>query len=67
MLVSRASRIADDEIDLSLKRRSTSERSILKTRNKCLRIGTWNVRTLYQLGKLDNLMHEMENMHLDTI
>ena len=67
MLVPPAIRIADDEIDPKLMRRSTSEGAILKTRNKCLYIGIWNVQTLYQVGKLENLINEMESMHLDMI
>ena len=67
MLVPPSSRIADDEIDLNIMMRATSEGTVLKTRNKCLRNGTWSVRALYQLKKLENLLYEMENMHLDII
>ncbi|XP_039285273.1 craniofacial development protein 2-like [Nilaparvata lugens] len=31
------------------------------------RIGTWNVRTLLQSGKLENLLMEMERMELDVL
>ena len=39
----------------------------LKTRGKRLRIATWNVRTLYKAGKLDNLIQEANRMKLDII
>jgi len=39
----------------------------LKTRNAPLLIGTWNVRTLFQLGKFDNLLQEIEDMKIDVM
>ena len=42
-----------------------SDFSRLKTRKRILRMATWNVRTLYQSGKLDNLLQEMKNMNVD--
>ncbi|XP_063863898.1 craniofacial development protein 2-like [Scylla paramamosain] len=33
----------------------------------CRRIATWNVNTLYQVGKLDNLKKEAEMMKLDVV
>ena len=33
----------------------------------CSRIVTWNVNTLYQAGKLDNLKKEAERMKLDVV
>ena len=45
----------------------TSDGVVLKTRGRCLKIGTWNVRTLYRPGKLDNLIQEMENINLDIL
>ena len=30
----------------------------------CKRIATWNVNTLHQAGKLDNLIREVEKMRL---
>ena len=47
--------------------RSLPERVALKTRNRLLRIGTWNVRTLYQAEKLNNALKEMDNMKLDLL
>ena len=65
--VSLASKLVDDEDVLNLKRRTLSDSAKLKTRDRCLKLGTWNVRTLYQAGKLDNLIQEMENMRLDIL
>ena len=39
----------------------------LKTGKSGLRIGTWNVRTLNQLGKLENLKREAESLNADII
>ena len=43
------------------------ERVALTTKNRLLCIGTWNVRTLYQTGKLTNALKEMDNMSLDLL
>ena len=34
---------------------------------KLLRIATWNVRTLYQAGKLDNCLLEMKRLNVDIL
>ena len=47
--------------------RSSSESAFLKTRGRCLKIGTWNVRTLYQPGRFENLIQEMQNVNLDIL
>lgn len=47
--------------------RCESDEVCLKTRRKNLRIGTWNVRTLYKAGKLENLVQEAEIMKLDIL
>ena len=39
----------------------------LKRGRNALKIGTWNVRTLNQLGKLENLRQEMESLDLDVL
>ena len=39
-----------------------SDEVALKTRGKPSRTGTWNVRTLYKAGNLDNAIQEMNNM-----
>ena len=35
--------------------------------NKKSRIGTWNVRTLYQTGKLSQVVKEFDNYRLDLL
>ena len=65
--VSMASRSADDENDSNPPGRSSSESAFLKTRGRCIQIGIWNVRTLYQPGKFENLIQEMQNMNLDIL
>ena len=44
-----------------------SDEVALKTRGKPLRIGTWNVRTMYKAGNLDNGIQKMKNMKLDIM
>ena len=39
----------------------------LKTKRQPLRIGTWNVRTLYETGKLDNAIKEAKDMRIDIL
>ena len=65
--VSMVSRSADDENDSNPSGRSSSEGAFLKSRGRCLKIGTWNVRTLYQPGKFENLIQEMQNVNLDIL
>jgi len=36
-------------------------------KKKTLKIATWNVRTMYQKGKLDNVLQEMERMDIDIM
>ena len=38
-----------------------------KIRGQTLRIATWNVRTMFQAGKLDNVIQEVNNMNLDVL
>ena len=53
--------------DLNHKRRSSTDADHLKTRRKILKIGTWNVRTLAQPGKFENLVKEVERMNIDIM
>ena len=39
----------------------------LKTRRKGLKIGRWNVRTLYKEGQFENLKAEMTALNLDIL
>ena len=65
--VSMASRSADDENYSIPPGRSSFESAFLKTRGRCLKIGTLNVRTLYQPCKFENLIQEMQNVNLDIL
>ena len=39
----------------------------LDTRRKSMKIATWNVRTLYQEGKIENVIKEMDRMNLNIV
>ena len=39
----------------------------LDTRRKSMKIATWNVRTLYQEGKIENVIQEMNRMNLNIV
>ena len=62
-----ASMTTDEGNDSNPHERSMPFTVVLKTRNRLLRFGKWNVRTLYQAGKLNNALKEMENMNLDLL
>ena len=57
----------DDATNPKPSGRLVADTPSLKTRNASLVIGTWNVRTLLQAGKLDNLIQEMDEMGMDII
>ena len=46
---------------------SPLEGVVMKTLGKFLNSGTWNIRTLYQPGKLDNLIQELNHMEIDIM
>ena len=50
----------DDSHLKPLSGRCKSDIRQLNTRKKMLRIGTWNIRTLFKSGKYDNLKHDMK-------
>ena len=56
----------NDEGD-SNPQRSPSDKVPLKSRKRNITIATWNVRTLLQLRKLDNLCQEAEDLKTDII
>ena len=60
-------RAANDDGYPNPTRRRSFDNAILKTRGEILNIGTWNVRTLYQSGKLDNATQEMNRMSIDIL
>ena len=54
--VTLAGKLLDDEAVLNFRMRTPSNSAKLKTRNRSLILGIWNVRTPYQAGKLDSLI-----------
>ena len=57
----------NDEGDPNPQGRTPSDKVPLKSRKRSLTIATWNVRTLLQLGKLDNLCKEADDLKTDII
>ena len=63
------------ESDIRLNEGCSSNRSrrlqidvgCLTTKRQPLRIGTWNVRSLYATGKLDNAIKEAKDMNIDIL
>ena len=47
--------------------RSLPDRVGLKSRKAATKIATWNVRTMFQIGKIDNVIQEMKSMNLDIL
>jgi len=47
--------------------RSPPDIDTLNTRKQNLKIGTWNVRSLFMKGKLQNVIQEAESMHVDIM
>ena len=47
--------------------RAASDTTALKLRNDLLRIGTWNVRTLYKAGRFVNLTSELDRLKVDIM
>ena len=52
--------------DQSRKEVNSSKCSILSAK-KTTKFGTWNARTLFQCGKLDQIIHEMDNYSLEIL
>ena len=65
----------DDRLDLTVKqlllhkhKHHNKEKEVDKRwKKKTLKIGTWNVRTLHQKGKLDNAVQEMNRMKISIL
>ena len=57
----------NDDRSLNSQERLQSDENVLKTRKKLFKCGTWNVRTLYQSGKLENCVSEMERLDIDIL
>ena len=62
-----ASNVMDEKGDSNPFGQSPLEGVVMKTQGKLLNIGTRNVRTLYQPGKLNNLIQELNHMKLDIM
>ena len=43
------------------------EQKQINIQNEVIRIGTWNVNTMYQAGKLCNIMKEMRRLHVNIM
>ena len=56
-----------EECSLNRSRWLKTDVGCLKTKRQPLRIGTWNVRTLYATAKLDNAMKEAKEMRIDIL
>lgn len=48
-------------------RQTSNGQSVRRIPGSLLRIGTWNVRCLYEAGKLQNTAQEMERLKLDIL
>ena len=57
----------DDVNSKSNEEKLASDIVTLKSNRDALKIETWNVRTLYQSGKIDNCMMEMERLQIDVL
>lgn len=42
-------------------------RLVHKDKEKIMKVATWNVRTLYQAGKLGNAVREMKRLKIDVL
>ena len=62
-----ANRSANEDPISNPNRRMSSDSAALKTQDRNLVIATWNARTLYQAGKLDNAIQEMKKMKIDIL
>ena len=56
-----------DDVAVNSSDAPTTDVSVLKLRKNILRIGDWNVRSMYQAGKVDSLMAEMERLKMDIM
>jgi len=53
--------------EVILGRRPNKVPQVVTKRNPCSMIGTWNVRTLLQTGKLENLKIELKRLKIDIL
>ena len=57
----------NDEVSPNSQERLKSENVALKHRSGFLKIGIWNVRTMYEAGKLENCTKEMREHKVDIL
>ena len=58
---------SDDACNRNPRGRWQTDGSHLKNRGQFLKIGTWNTRTLYQDGKIENLVKEARELNTDIL
>ncbi|CAG4984092.1 unnamed protein product [Colias eurytheme] len=60
--------MAETNITMALSpRQALSGQRVLRISGSAIKIATWNVRSLYEDGKLENLVQEMNRMELDIL
>ena len=62
-----ANRSANEDVISNPSQKMSSGSVALQTQVRNLVITTWIVRTLYQAGKLDNVIQEMKKMKIDIL
>ena len=60
-------RSANEDVISNPRRRMPSDSAALKTQDRNLGNAPWNVRTLYQAGKLDNAIQKIKKMKIDIL
>ncbi|XP_061725440.1 uncharacterized protein LOC133531320 [Cydia pomonella] len=56
-----------DEDPKEEKKKSTPGIKLIRRKEDCLKIATWNIRSVIKPGKLDNVILEMGRLHLDIL
>lgn len=49
------------------KQTTTSDNAKVKDKSTTIKVGTWNVRSLYAAGKLSNVVREMERINIEVL
>ena len=62
-----ASNAMDEKVHSNPFGQSALKGVVMKTQGQLLNIGTWNVRTLYQPGKLGNVIQELNHTKIDIM
>ena len=57
----------NDDVILNFSERMACDDVTLNTREGLLKLGTWNVRTMYQAEKLDNSTQEMKSNNIKLL